>query len=107
MAMALSVAIDLSLNKLIVPPPGFPQREIPDHIPKSECITAKKALLLDGFEDVDPYSSWGQRLLRRRERIWLSLFVLDRGYDCFEMKLHELTTVVESAWQEEGTSLCT
>ena len=79
MAMALSVAMDLSLNKLIVPAPGFPQREIPDHVSKSDCITAKKALLLDGFDDVDPYSSWGQRLLRRRERIWLSLFVLDRG----------------------------
>ncbi|KAL5345467.1 hypothetical protein ACLOAV_009840 [Pseudogymnoascus australis] len=79
MAMALSVAMDLSLNKLIVPAPGFPQREIPDNIPKSDCITAKKALLLDGFDDVDPYSSWGQRLLRRRERVWLSLFVLDRG----------------------------
>ncbi|OBT70993.1 hypothetical protein VF21_09883 [Pseudogymnoascus sp. 05NY08] len=79
MAMALSVAMDLSLNKLIVPAPGFPQREVSDHVPKSDSITAKKALLLDGFDDVDPYSSWGQRLLRRRERIWLSLFVLDRG----------------------------
>ncbi|KFY29119.1 hypothetical protein V493_02539 [Pseudogymnoascus sp. VKM F-4281 (FW-2241)] len=79
MAMALSVAMDLSLNKLIVPAPGFPQREIPNHVPKPDCITAKKALLLDGFNDVDPYSTWGQRLLRRRERIWLSLFVLDRG----------------------------
>ncbi|OBT83170.1 hypothetical protein VE02_08240 [Pseudogymnoascus sp. 03VT05] len=79
MAMALSVATDISLNKLIVPAPGFPQRQIPDHVPKSDCITAKKALLLDGFDDVEPYSNWGQRLLRRRERIWLSLFVLDRG----------------------------
>ncbi|KFX91255.1 hypothetical protein O988_07839 [Pseudogymnoascus sp. VKM F-3808] len=79
MAMALSVATDISLNKLIVPAPGFPQRQIPDHTPKSDCITAKKALLLDGFDDVDPYSNFGQRLLRRRERIWLSLFVLDRG----------------------------
>ncbi len=79
MAMALTVAIDLSLNKLIVPSPTDPQGSTPEHIAKSECIAAKKALQLDGFHDVDPLSTWGRRLLIRRERIWLALFVLDRG----------------------------
>jgi hypothetical protein len=79
MAMALTVAMDLSLNKLIVPSPGDFPDGIRKSIARSDCITARKALSLDGFGDVDPSSTWGQRLLRSRERIWLSLFVLDRG----------------------------
>lgn len=79
LAMALTIAVDLSLNKLIIPPPNLTPNNIPDNIAMSECISARKALSLDGFEDVDPASIWGQRLLRRRERIWLALFVLDRG----------------------------
>ncbi|KAH8821251.1 hypothetical protein F5884DRAFT_767099 [Xylogone sp. PMI_703] len=79
MAMASTVAVDLSLNKLIVPPPAASYVTVPQNIPKYDCISARKALDLDGFDDVDPSSEWGQRLLRRRERIWLSLFVLDRG----------------------------
>jgi hypothetical protein len=77
MAMALTVAIDLSLNKLIVPSPSKMQNI--RGVPKSDCIAARKALELDGFEAVDPASAYGKRLLRRRERIWLALFVLDRG----------------------------
>jgi hypothetical protein len=79
LAMALTVAIDLSLNKLIIPSPSMPQDAYLESVPKSDCISARKAMSLDGFEEVDPSSSWGQRLLRRRERIWLSLFTLDRG----------------------------
>jgi hypothetical protein len=78
MAMALTVAVDLSLNKLVVPCARLPN--IGEKAPKSECITARKALALDGFSDVDPNSAVAQRLLRSRERIWLALFVLDRGY---------------------------
>jgi hypothetical protein len=79
LAMALTIAMDISLNKLIVPSPSIQQNINLENIAKSECISARKALSLDGFDDVDPSSSWGQRLLRRRERIWLALFVLDRG----------------------------
>jgi hypothetical protein len=79
LAMALTIALDISLNKLIIPSPSVPQNPNLVNIARSECISARKALSLDGFDDVDPSSSWGQRLLRRRERIWLALFVLDRG----------------------------
>lgn len=81
MAMALTVAMDLMLDKLIVPSPSNLQNL--RGVPKSECIAARKALELDGFAGVDPASIYGQRLLRRRERIWLALFVLDRGYVSF------------------------
>jgi hypothetical protein len=79
LAMALTVAMDLWLNKLAVPSPSEGLRGKVENIPSSECISARKALALDGFEDVDPNSLFGRRLLRRRERIWLALFVLDRG----------------------------
>jgi hypothetical protein len=79
MAMALTIAMDISLDKLILPGPSISQQNIPQNLAKSDCISARKALCLDGFEDVDPSSAWGQRLLRSRERIWLALFVLDRG----------------------------
>lgn len=80
MAMALTIAMDLSLNKLVMPSPSIPYSAVPKNILKSDCITARKALDLDGFYDVDPASEWGKRLLRGKERIWLALFVLDRGY---------------------------
>lgn len=78
MASAMTIAVDISLNKVIIPSPSNSQATPP--VAQSECITAKKALDLDGFHDVDPLSPLGRRLLRRRERVWLSLFVLDRGY---------------------------
>lgn len=79
MAMALTVALDVSLDKLIVPSPSDPHLNFQAGKAQSDCITAKKALDLDGFGEVDPLSDFGKRLLRRRERIWLALFVLDRG----------------------------
>jgi hypothetical protein len=79
LAMALAIAMDISLNKLIIPQLSVSQHNDLGNIARSECISARKALSLDGFDDVDPSSSWGQMLLRRRERIWLALFVLDRG----------------------------
>lgn len=78
MAMALTVALDLSLHKLIVPSPSTAQGA-PENVLKSDCISDRKALQLDGYDDVEPTSILGRRLLRRRERIWLALFVLDRG----------------------------
>ncbi|KAH8588827.1 hypothetical protein B0O99DRAFT_655767 [Bisporella sp. PMI_857] len=78
MAMALTIAIDIALDKCLVPSPTH-GRGVPKDVPQSETIPARKALDLDGFQDVDPSSLMGRRLLRRRERIWLALFVLDRG----------------------------
>ncbi len=78
MAIALTIAIDISLNKLILTSEDSLAR-MPPGTAQSECITARKALDLDGFHDVDPASAFGKRLLRCRERLWLSLFVLDRG----------------------------
>ncbi|KUJ22901.1 uncharacterized protein LY89DRAFT_313584 [Mollisia scopiformis] len=79
MGAALTIAIDISLNKLIVPSPSPSLKGIHERRPPSDYISARKALDLDGFHDVDPASEFGRRLLRRRERIWLALFVLDRG----------------------------
>ncbi|KAI1340234.1 hypothetical protein F5Y15DRAFT_52099 [Xylariaceae sp. FL0016] len=78
MSMALSTALDLSLNKIILPS----SVESPfsrDSVAMSDRISARKALAVDGFSDVEPDSVLGRRLLRRRERTWLSLFVLERG----------------------------
>ncbi|RYP50884.1 hypothetical protein DL768_003673 [Monosporascus sp. mg162] len=77
-SMALMIALDLSLNKIILPSSDEP-RTPRDSVATSDCISARKALYVDGFIDVDPSSLMGRRLLRRRERTWLSLFVLERG----------------------------
>lgn len=79
MAAALTIAVDISLNKVITPSPSNSEIAAPQTA-QSECISARKALDLDGFHDIDPGSPLGRRLLRRRERVWLALFVLDRGY---------------------------
>lgn len=78
MAMALTIARDISLDKFISPIATSRHASV-QGINQSECISARKALELDGFDDADPSSALGQRLLRRRERVWLALFVLDRG----------------------------
>lgn len=79
MASALTIAIDISLDKVIVP--SFcNSKVVPPQIAQSECIAARKALDLDGFQHIAPSSALGRRLLRCRERVWLALFVLDRGW---------------------------
>ncbi|KAF1844147.1 uncharacterized protein K460DRAFT_287349 [Cucurbitaria berberidis CBS 394.84] len=78
LATALSIALDLSLDKIIVPSSSF-DPELVRQIPKADCLDAGKALTMDGFEDVDVDSEWGKRLLRRRERVWVAFFVLERG----------------------------
>ncbi|KAF1954889.1 hypothetical protein CC80DRAFT_550062 [Byssothecium circinans] len=75
---ALSIALDLSLNKIIAPSRSF-DPDFMRRVSKADCLDARKALAMDGFEDVDIGSEWGQRLLRRRERVWIALFVLERG----------------------------
>lgn len=78
MSMALTIALDLSLNKIILPAAAEPNSPR-GTVASSECISARRALAVDGFAHVDPNSLMGKRLLRRRERAWLSLFVLERG----------------------------
>ena len=79
LSMALSLALDLSLNKIVVPSPTIRPAGFLDRVAKAECIDSAKALQLDGFPQIDPASAWGRRLLRTRERVWMALFVLDRG----------------------------
>jgi hypothetical protein len=76
--MALTVALDLSLNKIVSPSVSF-ERELLNRLARADCIDARRALHMDGFDDVDPSSEWGLRLLRRRERAWIALFVVERG----------------------------
>ncbi|RAL15311.1 uncharacterized protein BO97DRAFT_384299 [Aspergillus homomorphus CBS 101889] len=78
MAAALTAALDLSLDKVVLPSTSF-DASLFRRLAKAECIDAKRALQMDGFGDVDPDSVWGRRLLRRRERAWVALFVLERG----------------------------
>lgn len=77
-AMALTVALDLSLNKIVLPSTSF-DSTLPRRLAKADCIDGRRALQIDGFDDIDPASDWGHRLLRRRERTWIALFVLERG----------------------------
>ncbi|KAJ5767861.1 hypothetical protein N7533_000444 [Penicillium manginii] len=77
-AMALTVALDLSLNKIVTPSSSF-GADLTFRLARADCIDAKRALLMDGFDDVEPGSEWGRRLLRRRERTWIALFVVERG----------------------------
>ncbi|GAB1317649.1 hypothetical protein MFIFM68171_07859 [Madurella fahalii] len=85
-SMATTMALDLSLHKILVPVASL--REGHGHrngplgsggIARADCIDPKVALSLDGFGDVEPTSEFGLRLLRRRERCWIALFVLERG----------------------------
>lgn len=77
--IALTIAMDLSLHKLIThpAPPAYPASRSP--ISGADRISPERALDLDGYDDLDVKSELAQRLLRRRERTWLALFVLERG----------------------------
>lgn len=77
-AMALTVALDLSLNKIVTPSTSFENSHL-KRLARADCIDAKRALHVDGFDNVDPHSEWGRRLLRRRERAWIALYVVERG----------------------------
>jgi hypothetical protein len=74
-SMALSIALDLSLNKVAT----LPQTATGGQFARADCIDARRALSMDGFEDVMANSEYGRRLLRRRERTWIALFVVERG----------------------------
>jgi hypothetical protein len=77
-SMATTMAIDLSLHKALVPLASIREGAF-GNMSRADCIDPKIALALDGFPDVDSTSELGRRLLRRRERCWIALFVLERG----------------------------
>ncbi|KAL7629839.1 hypothetical protein AAE478_001362 [Parahypoxylon ruwenzoriense] len=56
LSMALTIALDLSLNKIILPPPTEP-RSPREAIAISDCISARKALAIDGFADANLISN--------------------------------------------------
>ncbi|CCC09580.1 unnamed protein product [Sordaria macrospora k-hell] len=78
-SMATTMALDLSLHKIVVSMDALRDGSYNRGIARADCIDPKVALSLDGFGDVDSESELGRRLLRRRERCWIALFVLERG----------------------------
>lgn len=100
-SMATSIAIDLSLHKVLVP------TELLEDgsklmLARGECLATRTALAIDGFSDVDPRSEMGKMLLRGRERCWISLFVLERGYVPVRMSILPPLTLWSAAcpWRE-------
>jgi len=79
LSTAMTIAIDLSLYKIVIPSSTMRAPGIMESVAQSDCIEARRALNLDGHIDIDPTSTLGGRLLRARERTWLALFTLDRG----------------------------
>ncbi|KAB5559581.1 hypothetical protein GE09DRAFT_1235790 [Coniochaeta sp. 2T2.1] len=77
-SMAATISIDLSLHKTLMPLDSH-NADPPVNVSRADCIDPRAALALDGFHEVDPASELGRRLLRRRERTWIALFVLERG----------------------------
>jgi hypothetical protein len=88
-AMATAIAIDLSLHKVLLPADALMTANSRG-LARGDCLDPGTALALDGFPDVDPGSELGSRLLRRRERCWIALFVLERGY--VSLRLHSSQT---------------
>jgi hypothetical protein len=78
MSMATTIAVDLMLHKLHVPTHMLGQGSS-NALARGDCIDPHTALAIDGFGNLDPASSLGRRLIRRRERCWIALFVLERG----------------------------
>lgn len=78
-SMATSIAIDLSLHKIPVPTEVLQESSTLAYS-RGECLDSRTALSMDGYHDIEPWSERGKILLRSRERCWISLFVLERGY---------------------------
>lgn len=74
-SLALSIALDLSLNKVAT----LSRTTSGGQFARADCIDPRRALSMDGFDDVDVNGEYGRRLLRRRERTWIALFVVERG----------------------------
>ena len=79
LSTAMTIAIDLSLNKIVVPSSTMRPQSVMAKIAHADCIEARKALNIDGHPDLEPESVIGRRHLRARERTWMALFSLDRG----------------------------
>lgn len=76
--MAATIAIDLSLHKLLIPMEVLGSGSNVA-LARGDCLDPRTALAMDGFSQIEHTSDLGQRLLRRRERCWIALFVLERG----------------------------
>lgn len=79
LSTALTLAIDMSLNKIATPSATMRPQGVMARIAQADCIAARKALNIDGHTSIEPDSILGRRYLRARERTWLALFSLDRG----------------------------
>lgn len=78
-SLANTIATDLSLHKSLVSAEALTSGS-GMNLARGDCLDPRAALTTDGFPDLDPWSERGRLLLRNRERCWLSLFVLERGY---------------------------
>lgn len=78
-AVAMSFATDLSMNKIILPTSTTSISGTMQRMTLAETLEARRALIMDGHVGVEPTSVYGRRLLRARERAWLALFTLERG----------------------------
>ncbi|ROV90133.1 hypothetical protein VPNG_09800 [Cytospora leucostoma] len=77
-SMAATIAIDLQLPRISTPLARF-QSGISVDLARQDFMDPAVALRQGGFKDIDPNSELGRRLVRRRERCWIALFVLERG----------------------------
>ncbi|ROV91850.1 hypothetical protein VMCG_09169 [Cytospora schulzeri] len=77
-SMAATIAIDLQLPRMSTPWERFRNGTSGD-LARQDCMDPEIALKQGGFKDIDPSSELGRRLVRRRERCWIALFVLERG----------------------------
>lgn len=77
-SLATTIAIDLQMPKISMPTEAF-NSSVTGTLARQDCIDPELALRSGGFKDVDPNSELGRRLVRRRERCWIALFVLERG----------------------------
>lgn len=77
LSLALTIAMDLSLDKMIQPSPSANLDW--SKATRRDSISARTALDIEGFREIESNSILGKRLLRTRERTWLALFVLERG----------------------------
>lgn len=77
-SLATTIAIDLQMPKISMPSEAFKNGTTGD-LARQDCIDPELALRSGGFKDVGPNSELGRRLVRRRERCWIALFVLERG----------------------------
>lgn len=77
-SLATTIAIDLQMPKISMPVEAF-RDGTAGGLARKDVIDPELALRSGGFKDVDPNSELGRRLVRRRERCWIALFVLERG----------------------------